>query len=154
MNAPMVCASAFHEAAKLVPAWWRDQVLIGFNASRVSEKCWCLKNCRVCNSTLGKQCTREEMVMEPDGFWVSAEGYAQLASEQEARGFLDLAAYFYGRAVDAAVAKFDEACARRQLVGVDEVEDLEVTEVLPDPLDAYWERLDRDHDRAERRAGR
>jgi hypothetical protein len=156
----MVCASTFHDAAKLVPSWWRDQRLIGFTAGK--SFALELRNCRVCESTLGRRCAKEEMVMsEPDGFWVSAEGYARLAKEQEAFGFLDLASYFYGRAADAAVAKFDEACARAELVGVDQVpEELEPTAVLPAPPNPWIEDYDgadfREavHARAEAEAGR
>jgi len=75
----------------------------------------------------------------PEGYWVTAKGYAHLAAEQERGGHLDLAAYFYQRATDAAVAAFEESCRARvpQLVGIDDVPDeVEPTEDLPAP--APW----------------
>lgn len=152
----MVCPSFVHEAGKRVDGWWRAQRLIGFTVGRTFALE--LRNCRVCESTLGKRCAKEAIAMEdeaPDGFWISAAGYARLAAELEADGHLSVADHYYARAQAAAVQRFEETCARGQLVGVDEVpEHLEPTEVLPDPMDAYWDRLDRDHARAERRAGR
>jgi hypothetical protein len=135
----MVCATLDHERWKTVPAWWRDQEWLGATTTHRYEELLVWKNCRTCGSTLGRHVPREEVVMEaPEGFWISATGYARLAEEMERAGHLDLLKYFEKRSHDAAVARFDEACAAAvpQLVAVDQVdEQLERTEVVfaPNP---------------------
>lgn len=130
----MVCTTLDHERWKKVPAWWRDQEWLGATTTARFDELLVWKNCRTCGSTLGRHVPREGFVMEgPDGFWVSATGYATFALQVEASGHLDLAAYFYKRAQDAAVARFDEVCAAAvpHLVAVDQVdEQLERTEVV------------------------
>jgi hypothetical protein len=161
--AVLACPTADHERWKKVDAWWRDQRLLGYTREPEGALGW--RNCRVCESTLARH--EEVMVMDatPDGFWVSATGYAKLAGEMEAGGHLDLAGYFFKRAQDAAVARFDEVCAAAapELVAVDAVpEQLERTEVLfvPSPWVEREELYDGDrhdaakHERAEARAER
>lgn len=118
----LACPSADHERWKLQPLWWQDQPLLGFQTTPRGNV-WQLRNCRVCGSTLGRRCERKEMTMDaPDGYWLSAEGYARMAEEMERAGHLDLLKYFERRSQDAAVARFDEVCAAApQLVGIDDV---------------------------------
>lgn len=66
----------------------------------------------------------------PDAYWLSATSYARLAAEMERAGHFDLERYFLARAVDAAVARFDEVCAVPQLVAVDVVPE-ERTQEMP-----------------------
>lgn len=157
----MVCATIDHERWKRVPAWWRDQEWLGATATGHADEMLVWKNCRTCGSTLGRHVPREGFKMDaPEGFWVTARGYAQLAAEQENGGHLDLAAYFYRRAADAAVAAFEESCRARvpRLVGFDDVPD-EPTADLPE-ANPWVELYDGDradaaaHERHEARAGR
>lgn len=129
---------AYHEAGKLVASWWCDQVFVGFQLLD-GEPALSLRNCRDCASTLARCCTREEMVMpEPESHFLSALSYAELAREQEARGFDDFAAYFYRRALERCVARYDEVCAR--LRDIHEIEDMEPTAELPTP-DTWFENV-------------
>lgn len=128
------CPTADHERWKTVDAWWRDQRLLGYTREPDGALAW--RNCRMCESTLARH--EEVMQMEaPDGYWLSAEGYARLAEEMERAGHLDLLKYFERRSHDAAVARFEEVCAAAPaLAAVDEVpEELERTEVIfaPNP---------------------
>jgi hypothetical protein len=133
----MVCSTRDHERWKGVPAWWRDQPWLGATTTARYEEMLVWRNCRTCGSTLGRHVPREGFKMDaPDGYWVTAKGYAHLAAEQERGGHLDLAAYFYKRAAEAAVAQFEESCRARgtQLVPVDMVpEECERTEVMSTP---------------------
>jgi hypothetical protein len=159
VNAPMVCTVEEHERWKAVPAWWRDQKFVGYQVID-GKPMLDLRNCRICDSTLGRWCEGEELNMDaPEGFWVRAQGYALLALEMEEGGHLDLASYFFGRAQGACEARFEESCAAAApLVGVDEVDEtLEVTEVLPVPrdyADCYADWQEAIHARAEAEAGR
>lgn len=123
----LACPTELHERWKKSDAWWRDQRLLGFTVD-AHEGALEWRNCRACESTLARHCAREEMSMStPDDFWLRAEGYAKMAEEAERAGHFDLAAYFDRRAVEAAIARFDEVCAVPQLVAVDAVpEQLEV----------------------------
>lgn len=139
MIAQLACPTADHERWKLVEAWWRDQRLIGYSVSPRTKAAYEMRNCSVCESTLARRCDRAEVVMEaPEGYWLSAEGYARLAEEMERAGHLDLLKYFERRTMDAAEARFDQVCAAAvpQLVAVDEVpEQSEPTVVIfaPNP---------------------
>lgn len=89
----------------------------------------------------------------PDGYWISAEGYARLAAELERDGHHDVAEHFYARSRAAAAAA--------ELVDVDQVpEELEATESLPvvkdwvEQDDLHADYLDAMHERAEAEDGR
>lgn len=127
MMAVLACAAADHERWKTVDAWWRDQRLLGYTREPEGALGW--RNCSLCESTLA----RHEEVMQmnaPDGYWVSATGYARLAEEMERAGHFDLQRYFLARAQAAAVARFDEVCAVPQLVAVHMVPE-ERTQEMP-----------------------
>jgi len=109
----LACSTEVHEAAKRVEAWWRDQPLIGFTLLPfgVLEQ----RNCGACHSTVcryhrgGTEMTMQDEA--PDGYWISARGYARLATELEGEGHPGVADHYFARAHDAAVASFEEACA-------------------------------------------
>lgn len=69
MMAVLACATEFHERAKTVDAWWRDQRLLGYTREPEGALGW--RNCRVCESTLARH--EEPGLLRPEApvptFW-------------------------------------------------------------------------------------